>query len=168
MSSKPKIQILLSACLVCLLEIIVLPPAHAASLENGLQAYKTGDYETALKELEPLARRGHVKAQYSLGQIYYARKGELQDPKEAIKWFTKAAEQKDAFSQFTLGQMYAQENRIYKDYLQAFAWYTLALSQGNESARKGRESVLMKMTPEQVLKGQELYKQIYTKIYGGG
>jgi TPR repeat protein len=153
--------------IICFLAINPIPQANAADFDKGMEAYAKKDYAAALKELKPLAQQGDAKAQYNLGRIYSARKASSQDQKEAIIWYTKAAEQKDAFSQYTLGQMYAQEKNVAKDYTKSYAWYNLALSQGNETARKGRDNVMMKMTPQQIAEGQELYKQIYNKIYGG-
>lgn len=145
-------------------------PCNAAEVGNfdkGIEAYNKGDHETAINELEPLAQKGNVKAQFSLARIYSARKVSSDDQKKAINWYTKAAEQKHTISQYILGQIYAQEKNIAKDYAMSYAWYNLALSQGNETARKGRDIVMKKMTPKQVSEGQVFYKQIYKKIYGG-
>ena len=41
-----------------------------AGYDEGEAAYKRGDYDTALRELSPLAKQGIAKSQYILGQIY--------------------------------------------------------------------------------------------------
>ena len=47
-----------------------------------------------------------------------------QDYKEAVKWYTKAAEQGDVHAQFNLGLMYGSGHGISQDYKQAAKWYT--------------------------------------------
>ena len=41
-----------------------------ADFDEGRVAYKKGDYATALREWQPLAKQGNVKAQYNLGRLY--------------------------------------------------------------------------------------------------
>ena len=64
-----------------------------ADVEAGLQAYKKGDYSTALKELRPLAEHGDAQAQGVLGRMYDFGHGVPQDYKEAVKWYRLAADQ---------------------------------------------------------------------------
>jgi len=42
-----------------------------SSYQEGMDAYERGDYDTALKELQPLAEQGHTEAQFNLGLMYY-------------------------------------------------------------------------------------------------
>ena len=44
--------------------------AIAADYEAGVDAYKRGDYATALREFQPLAEQGDADAQYYLGVMY--------------------------------------------------------------------------------------------------
>ena len=43
----------------------------AADFEAGVEAYKRGDYATALREFRPLAEQGHVVAQAQMGLMYF-------------------------------------------------------------------------------------------------
>ena len=43
---------------------------YAQDFNKGLDAYKRGDFATALRELKPLAEQGDAEAQLSLGIIY--------------------------------------------------------------------------------------------------
>ena len=61
--------------------------AFADQLEDGLAAYKDGDYVIALKLLRPLAKQGNAKAQYHLSIMYEQGQGVTQDHKEALKWY---------------------------------------------------------------------------------
>ncbi len=55
-------RFLLALVLACALSA----PAWAG-FDEGLAAYKQGNYKTALREWRPLAEQGHVSAQYNLG-----------------------------------------------------------------------------------------------------
>jgi len=66
-------------------------PAQAG-FDEGLAAYKRGDYATALKEWRPLAEAGDATAQFILGGMYAKGQGVPQDYGEAAKWYRKAAE----------------------------------------------------------------------------
>ncbi len=61
---KPVKRLLLVVVLVML-----VGPARAG-FDEGVEAYDRGDYETALKELRPLAEQGDADAQYNLGVMY--------------------------------------------------------------------------------------------------
>ena len=65
----------------------------ASDLERGLEAYESGDYETALTILKPLAEQGNAEAQYNLVILYYEGIGVTQDAEKAIKWVRRAADQ---------------------------------------------------------------------------
>ncbi|MCY4514024.1 MAG: hypothetical protein OXC69_02620 [Candidatus Tectomicrobia bacterium] len=60
----------------------------AADFEAGVEAYKRGDYATALREFRPLAEQGHVAAQAQMGLMYFWGFGVSQDDVEAYAWFT--------------------------------------------------------------------------------
>ncbi len=57
-----------------------------AGVDEGVAAYKRGDYATALREFRPLAERGDAKAQYGLGVMYLNGQGVPQDSAEVVKW----------------------------------------------------------------------------------
>ena len=57
------------------------------------EAILVGSYATALKEIMPLAEQGVTEALFVLGGIYYKGRGVTQDYEQAVKWYTKAAEQ---------------------------------------------------------------------------
>jgi TPR repeat protein len=49
------------------------------------------------------AYQGHLRAQYSLAEMYYYGRGVVQNDTEALRWFKKAAEQGFAEAQYALG-----------------------------------------------------------------
>jgi len=46
-----------------------------AGYDEGIAAYKKNDFETALKEMEPLAKQGNAKAQVNVGMLYLLGQG---------------------------------------------------------------------------------------------
>ena len=94
-------------------------------------AAKRGDYTTALQIMRPLAERGNVAAQFSLGGIFDAGKGVSQDFVQAAFWYRKAAEQGAPLAQLSLGMMYYIGEGMPQDYSMAAAWLRKAADQGN-------------------------------------
>ena len=74
-----------------LLSLLLGMPSYSGDFNKGLTAAKNGDYATALKEWEPLAKEGDAVAQYTLGLMYYNEWGVPQDYKEAVRLYTLAA-----------------------------------------------------------------------------
>jgi TPR repeat protein len=64
--------------------------------QKGLSLYlsegKKKDAATAAVLFREAADQGHVEAAFSLGVLYQNGEGVPQDNKEAIKWYTKAAD----------------------------------------------------------------------------
>ena len=63
--------------------------------------------------------------------MYDDGQGVPQDYKQAVKWYTKAAEQGNAEAQYNLALVYANGQGVPQDYKQAAKWYTKAAEQGN-------------------------------------
>ena len=98
----------------------------AQDFEVGIRAAQAGDFDTALRELRPLAKQGHAGAQYNLGVMYLHGKGVSQDYAAALKWYRLAAEQGHAIAQYALGFMYDNGNGVLQDYVEALKWFHLA------------------------------------------
>ncbi len=91
-----RFQVYLSARALRTVVVLVLAlalSAHvlAADFEAGLEAYKRGDYATALEELRPLAEQSDASAQYTLGIMYAYGEGVAQDYVLSHMWFNLAA-----------------------------------------------------------------------------
>jgi len=56
--------------LAVVLLVWLVAPAWA-DFQEGMTAYKRGDYAVAFREFKPLAESGHIEAQLYLGQMYY-------------------------------------------------------------------------------------------------
>jgi len=83
-------------------------PVSAGPFEDAVAAYGRGDYETALKLMQPLANQGDARARFNVGTMHLGGKGVPQDSAEAGKWFLAAAQQGYAPAQFNLGVFYAK------------------------------------------------------------
>lgn len=82
------------------------------------------------------AKSGEAEAQNALGEAYYDGKGVTENLTEAVKWFTKAAEQENAKAEYNLGNCYYYGYGVqYKDYGEAVKWYTKAAEQGYAEAQ---------------------------------
>ncbi len=116
--------------------LVLVLAAHArAGLDAGINAYKRGDYATALAEFRQAAEQGSVVAQINLAAMYYKGQGVSRDDAEAAKWYRKAADQGDAVAQNNIGFMYDNGRGVPQDYAQAAGWYRRAADQGQPTAQ---------------------------------
>ncbi len=130
-------------------------------MDEGVAAYKQGDYATALREWRPLAEQGVAEAQSRLGFMYTFGEGVSQDHAEAVKWYRKAAEQGNAKAQKYLGLIYVGDLGVPQDYVQAHMWLDLAASifspgEDRDIAVKNRDHVARGMTLTQLAEAQRL------------
>ncbi len=139
--------------------LVTLVGPVRAGFDEGLVAYKQGDYATALKEWRPLAGRGDADAQAKLGFIYHIGLGVQQDYAKAVKWYRKAAEQGNVNAQTSLGIMYLNGYGATQDYVQAHFWSNLAASQDNDAARKYLDVIAKLMTPADISKAQSMARE---------
>ena len=108
---------------------------NKVKLQQGVTAYKAGNYNKALRLLQPLAQQGDAYAQHNLGIMHYQGKGIAQDYQQARAWWQKAANQGLANAQYNLGMMYENSQGVAQNYQQAFAWYQKAANQGFADAQ---------------------------------
>jgi TPR repeat protein len=106
--------------------------------------------DKALDSTMAKAKAGDVQAQYEVALGYYHGKALPQDFKQAVAWYTKAAEQGDANSQYDLGTCYYYGQGIAQDYKKAYVWASLAAGNGQAAAAKSRDMAAEKLTPKQL------------------
>lgn len=98
---------------------------------------------TVLNWMITLACQGDIDAQYNLGLHY--KQTSNRDDKEAVKWFTKAAEKGHILSCWNLGMYYEYGlGDINKDVDKAIEWYT-RVANSNEDCAKDAELKLEKL-----------------------
>jgi len=110
------------------------PVAVLADYQDGRDAFDRGDYSTALKKFEILAKQNDPRGQYALAVMYDIGEGVLQSSKEAVKYYRLAAEQGFANAQNNLGVAYDRGEGVGTDYKEAMKWYLLAAERGNKDA----------------------------------
>jgi len=97
---------------------------------NGLAAYNTGDYATALPEFQRLAKQGNVSAQVMMGEMFEYGRGVQQDYLKAEQWYREAATRGHAKAQHNLGDMYSRGEGLDQDDALAVHWYRKAAERG--------------------------------------
>ena len=115
--------------------LVGLLPAIAQDYEKGLAAARAGDFATAVAEWRPLAKGGHLEAQFNLGAIYEAGLGVPKDAAEAAGWHALAAGQGHAAAQYNLGVMYADGRGVPRDDTKAATWTKKAAEQDHGKAQ---------------------------------
>ena len=128
-------RILATLCLTALL--INAEVCWSADFKKGLDAYNEGDYITALREWKAAALRDDVRAQTSLGFMYYGGKGVPQDYEIAGEWYMLAAKQGDVNAQTIIATMFQQGLGVKRDDKTALKWYGLAAAEGYTLAHWG-------------------------------
>jgi len=127
-------NILLVKIVFLVLMVVAVAPVWANFLA-GEDAYLREDYERALEEWRPLAKRGNVEAQNMLGYMYRYGQGVPQDFEQARHWYRLSADKGYARAQNNLGAMYRQGLGGPQDYGEALRWFRRAAEQGNGGAQ---------------------------------
>jgi TPR repeat protein len=104
------------------------------SVAAGRRALSNGDYDEAVKQIQPLAEAGDSEAQSHLGSLYYVGSGVEQNFISAFLWYKKAADQGNVDAQYSIGNMYLLGEGIEQDNGEAAKWYALASEQGHVAA----------------------------------
>jgi len=94
----------------------------ATELGQLLDARKDGRVSMRMK-----AAQEDSQAQTNLGLQYSTGDGVPHDPREAVKWFRKAAEQGDGFGQLMLAAKYFEGAGVARDPVKGTAWAILAV-----------------------------------------
>lgn len=80
-----------------------------------------------IKEKIKLAKSGDSIAQCLLASSYFTGDDDVdRNYAEAMKWFSRAAEQNDAEAQYYLGRMYYEGLGVPKDWAEAYKWFDIA------------------------------------------
>ena len=105
-----------------------------ALLKKATNAYKSGEYETAIHIWRDLAEKGDAQAQNNLGVCYVKGDGTGRDIPTAVVWFRRAAEQGYAKAMWNLGRIMEQDNGVGPDLAEAARWYRMAAENGHSRA----------------------------------
>jgi len=93
--------------------------------------------DTSVSDILTKADKGDVKAQVSLGSIYANCTGVPCNPDEALKWYTKAADQGSAEAKYDIGNLYMSSqllmnpnSHVQQDDKEAVKWWRKSAEQG--------------------------------------
>lgn len=117
------------------------------------------DSSSPLELLTGCAEQGDALAQVNLGVIHDLGRRVPRDREEAVRWYRMAAEQGQADAQTSLGLRYRLGNGVAEDLVISYMWYDLSAAQGSDVARRSRDVVEERMTPEQVAEAQRLSRE---------
>lgn len=81
----------------------------------GWNFFDNKDYDMAIKNFIIAAEKGHVKAQWRAGLMYYLNDWIPQNLQESYKWLRKAAVNNHALAQYLLGYMYMNGEYVKTD-----------------------------------------------------
>ena len=111
-------------------------------LNQGLEAYYKGDYDTAAALLQPLADKGVSRAQFRIGYMHYLGRGFSKNTTEADKVLRAAlpaiqkfANEGRSWAQSDLGSLYEDGLVLPRNYTEALYWYRSAAEKGYPGAQ---------------------------------
>lgn len=93
---------------------------------TGLQYFRAGNYERAVREFERAARSGNVEAMNNLGMAHLQGKGVPRDPQAAMAYFRDAADKGHATAANNIGHIYENGLGVARDNARAQLWYRRA------------------------------------------
>lgn len=145
---------------IILFSLWVLLPGSgwAGDYEDGLAAYKQGNYEGAYLHFLKAGNAGNVNAQTNIGIMFYYGKGKPQNYAESMRWFNKAAMQGNAFAMFNMGVMFYEGQGVARDLVEAYKWFFLAQERGDREAGIMARQVASEMQAAQIAKAKRQAK----------
>lgn len=129
-----------------------------------MEAYESGDFQTAHEQFTFLATKDIPEAQYNLAFMFYGGEGVIQDDEQAIFWFEQAAKLGYAPAQDTLAYMYLNGRGVDANNLQAYAWYTVAAENDVFLAKNISEKLIKQMKPTERTLAEQLSSE-YLELY---
>ena len=123
---------MITACLI--LAALRFGIAWAGPVEDGYNAFNQKDFQTALRNFQPLLASNNPIAQFFIGYMAKEGMGMEKNPALALELLRKSATQNYAGAQYQLGVMYRTGTIVEKNEAEAVKWFTYALKQCNQSA----------------------------------
>lgn len=114
-------------------------PAHGQvsdqkAYEDACQAYSSGLYSIAFRDLMPFAARGDAWSQFAVAEMLRTGKGVERDREEALVWYRRAAVQGLGAAQCNLGSALYFGWGTAPDPQAAIDWWLEAALKGNSCA----------------------------------
>ena len=128
----------------------------SGDFDEGLEAFRSGDYAKARSAWSDSAETGDARSQYGMGVLSNEGRGSGIDYALAAMWFRRAARQGLPEAQVELGFMRATGRGVEQDAVQAYVWFALAARAGEPSASTFRDSVKQRLLPDEEEEAQRL------------
>jgi TPR repeat protein len=114
----------------------IFPAAAAvAGTQQGFDAFRTGQYDEALKELRPAAKSGDADAQFLLGRMHMAGLGVKKDDNAAVAYYKSAAEGGSVEAAHEYGTALVSGTGVEQDLPEGLKWLYVAEQGGVNKAR---------------------------------
>jgi TPR repeat protein len=135
--------------------------ASAGQLEDGVAAFKDGDYVTAFKLWQQAADAGDPVAIFNVALSYEKGYGVAKNGDEAVKWYKRAAAKGDVVSEFKLGLIFAEGVSVPQNYTSAAQWYIKAAGNNHVRAQVNLGTLYAngRGVPQDASKAFELYER---------
>lgn len=78
---------------------------------------------------------------------------------KAFEEFKELADHGNASAQYSVGLMYARGDGVPKDYFLAYTWFNLAAAQGNDRARRYRNTCATQLTLSQIAEAERMARE---------
>lgn len=111
------------------------PEWPAGPAGDAAKAYAAGDYATARKIWENLAKDGDSQAMNNLGVLYDQGSGVEPDAGRALHWFAEAANAGNASGMNNYGRFLEQGKGVPANPAEAARWFDLAAREGQPEAQ---------------------------------
>ena len=128
---------------LCFYNIPTVAESSRALIRDGLNFYDQGKYADALQKWKSASKFGSREADFLLGFLY---DGVLQNDKEALFFFTKAALSGHIQAQVNVGLKYEKGEGTNVNREQAIYWYSLAAFNQDDNAQFRLASLLQEET----------------------
>jgi TPR repeat protein len=135
MKQIPIRSVLTAGLIFSLTALTIRDNSAFAGLPEAEAALAQKDYQTAYRELLPLANASDAQAQRMIGALYLFGQGRPKDPSVANQWFEKAANGGDRRAQYLLGRSYKLGNGVARNDRTAFSWFLKAAEAGHLNAQ---------------------------------
>lgn len=140
------------ACLAASLALLLAGESARADFFSGRDAYRRGDYATALKELTPEIEKGNAEAIAILARMYQGGFGVKKDIAKATSMFKRAAESGDADAAYNYGIARALGDGVEQDLKEGLTWLYIAGRLGSDKAQAYLKT--LRMPPELTAKAK--------------
>ena len=129
-----------------------------AGYDEGMNAYTSGDFDTAAREFKLLAVAGDKESQYMLGLLHEEGQGVVKDDVEAAHWYARSAGQGYVDAYFALGQLFVHRQGERQDRMAAHHWFSLAKEHGHRLGDQEMQRNLNAMTPDMADMARNRYR----------